>query len=90
MWEHTRGGETIQKVAVDKILGAQEVESGGSSYKGNSFWMITPGIIITATWYLLLSYPTRLHNTKLMLTHMSVLAFMLVTCLPLIGQLEQQ
>ena len=29
MWEHARGGETIQKIPVDKILGAQEVEAGG-------------------------------------------------------------
>ena len=29
MWEHARGGENIQKVPMDKILVAQEVESGG-------------------------------------------------------------
>ena len=29
MWEHARGSDAVQRVQVDKILGAQEVESGG-------------------------------------------------------------
>ena len=29
MWEHARGTDAVQRVQVDKILGAQEVESGG-------------------------------------------------------------
>ena len=29
MWEHARGTDAVQRVQVDKILSAQEVESGG-------------------------------------------------------------
>ena len=29
MWEAARGGEVIKKIPIDKIMGAQEVESGG-------------------------------------------------------------